>query len=122
MGLETGTGIWQFNASNPVSAADMVAQGANHLRWIKSAILNTLPNVTGIVTVTHTQINTIPNLATTLSPTFTGTPSVPTAIAGDSTTQAANTAFVTAAILAASGSGLTVRMLDKGRISYYGGF
>lgn len=122
MGLEVGNGIWQFNASNPVSAADMVAQGANHLRWIKSAILYTFPNVTGIVTVTHTDINAVTSKAALNSPVFTGTPSVPTATAGDSTTQAASTAFVTAAILAASGSGLSVRMLDKGRISYYGGF
>lgn len=42
-------------------------------------------------------------LATTLSPTFTGTPTAPTATAGTSTTQIANTAFVGAAIVAATG-------------------
>lgn len=119
MSLEAFTGIWSFNAANPVSAADMVAIGANHLRGIKSALLYSFPNVTGIVTPTHTQLNTVPDLAPKASPAFTGTPSVPTQAAGTNDTSAASTAFVTAAILAA-GSGLSIRTLDKGRLEYYG--
>ena len=119
MSLEAFTGIWSFNASNPVSAADMVAIGANHLRGIKAACQYTFPNVTGIITPTHAQINTIPDLAPKASPVLTGTPVAPTATAGDSTTQLATTAFVTAAILAAGTGALSLRILDKGRLEYY---
>ena len=121
MSLESLTGIWSFNAANPVSAADMVAIGANHLRGIKSALLYSFPNVTGIVTPTHTQLNTVPDLAPKASPVLTGTPVAPTATSGDDSTQIANTAFVTAAILAAGTGTLSIRSLDKGRLEYYGG-
>lgn len=120
MGIEVFSGIWSFNVLYPVSASDAVRYGANHMRGIKSAIQYTFPNVTGVVTPTHTQLNTVPDLAPKASPILTGTPITPTATAGDNTTQIANTAFVTAAI-AAAGSGLSVRMLDKGRINFYGG-
>lgn len=119
MGLESFTYISSFNASNPVSAADMVAQGANHLRGIKSAILLTFPNISGAVTVTHAQLNTVPNLAPKADPTFTGTVSVPTASSGTNDTTAASTAYVNTAI-AAAGSGLSLRLYDKGRLEYYG--
>ena len=120
MGIETFTGIWSFTASWPISASDIVAEGAGHLRGIKSAILTTFPNITAQVTATHSDLNSIPNLAPKASPTLTGTPVAPTATSGDNTTQIATTAFVTAAI-AAAGGGLSVRMLDKGRLNYYGG-
>ena len=120
MALEAFTGIWSFNASNPVSATDAVKYGAWHLRGLKSAILYSFPNVTGIVTPTHTQLNTVPDLAPKLSPTLTGTPVAPTAAVGGNDTQIATTAFVTAAILAASGSTLSLRILDKGRLNFYG--
>lgn len=57
MGLETATYISGLNASNPVNATDQVGEGDDHIRLIKGAILNTFPNVTGAVTLTHTQIN-----------------------------------------------------------------
>lgn len=50
----------------------------------------------------QTQLNAKAPLA---SPTFTGTPAVPTAAPGTNTTQAASTAFVTAAISGISGGG-----------------
>jgi len=59
----------------------------------------------GIVTLTTADV-TGAGGAPIASPTFTGTPSVPTATAGTSTTQAASTAFVMAAI-AASTAGVT---------------
>lgn len=57
MGLETGTYISDLNASNPIGATDQVAQADDHLRLIKSTILATFPNVTGAMTLTHTQLN-----------------------------------------------------------------
>ena len=121
MSLETFTYISSFNTANPVSSADMVAIGANHLRGIKSAILLTFPNVSGAITPTHTQINTIPDLAPKASPVLIGTPVAPTATAGDVSTQLATTAFVTAAISAAAAAGgLSLRRIDKGRLEYYG--
>lgn len=117
MGIEVFSGIWSFNPLNPVSAADAVRYGANHLRGIKSAIQYTFPNITGIVTVTHTQINTIPDLAPKASPTFTGTPVAPNPSSGDNSTQLATTAWVNSEF---SGSSISLRILDKGRINFYG--
>ncbi len=57
MALETGTYISDLNANNPVNLTDSVGQGDDHLRLIKSVLLNTLPGLTGAVTLTHTQIN-----------------------------------------------------------------
>ena len=120
MSIETFTGIWSFNSAWPVSSTDAVAQGAQHFQGMKAAITYTFANITAPVTATHTDINSIPNLAPKASPALTGTPTAPTASSGDNTTQVATTAFVTAAI-AAAGGGLSVRMLDKGRLNYYGG-
>lgn len=57
MGLEAGTYISDLVASNPVHATDSVGEGDDHLRLIKSTLLNTFPNVTGAMTLTHTQLN-----------------------------------------------------------------
>jgi len=119
MALESATYISDLDTANPI-AGDQRKQGDDHLRLIKSTLKTTFPNVTGAVTVTHTQLNTVTAKADIASPTFTGTPAVPTATTGTNTTQAASTAFVTAAI-AAAGSGLSVTILNKGRISFYGG-
>lgn len=57
MGLETGTYIDDLVATNPVGASDQKAQGDDHLRLIKSTILNTFPNITAAMTATHTELN-----------------------------------------------------------------
>jgi hypothetical protein len=49
MGLEIGTYISDLNPNNPVHATDQVGEGDDHLRLIKSTILNTFPNITGAV-------------------------------------------------------------------------
>lgn len=58
MGLETGTYISDLVASNP-PGTDPKAQGAAHLRLLKSTIKATFPNINGPVTVTEEQINDI---------------------------------------------------------------
>jgi hypothetical protein len=58
MGLESTTYTSGLVATNPTSS-DAKSQGDDHLRLIKSAILATWPNITGAVTLTHTQINAL---------------------------------------------------------------
>jgi len=57
MGLESATYISGLVASNPVHLTDGVSEGDDHLRLIKSTLLNTFPSITGAVSLTHTQIN-----------------------------------------------------------------
>ena len=58
MALESGTYINSLNASNPAST-DGLGQADDHLRLIKSTLLATLPNVTGVVTADHTELSTL---------------------------------------------------------------
>lgn len=82
MGLETGTYIDSLNASNPVHATDQVSEGDDHIRLIKSTILNTFPNINAAVNITPTEANYLDgltgvtgsgNLVASASPTLTGT-------------------------------------------------
>jgi hypothetical protein len=104
MTIESATTINELDATKPGSN-DLTAEGDDHLRLIKAAIKATFANVTGAVTMTHTQLNSIPNLATLASPALTGTPTVPTASQSTSTTQAASTQFVQQAIAAVNAQG-----------------
>src|ERR1044072_9465938 len=56
MGLEAASFIHQLDANNPVSS-DSKGQGDDHLRLIKFCVQNTLPNVDGHVTASHTEFN-----------------------------------------------------------------
>jgi len=58
MALETGTYINSLNASNPAST-DGLAQADDHIRLLKSTIKATLPNVTGAITPSHTELNVL---------------------------------------------------------------
>jgi len=82
MGLETFNYIDSLNASNPVHATDQVSQGDDHLRGIKTTLLNSFPNVDGAVNFTPTEANRLVgltgltgtgNLVASISPTLTGT-------------------------------------------------
>jgi hypothetical protein len=99
MTIESATYIDTLDATKPAST-DLKSEGDDHMRLIKTVVKATFPNVTGAVTMTHTQLNSIPNLAPLASPALTGTPTVPTATLADSTTKAASTAFVQNAIAA----------------------
>lgn len=57
MGLESASFIHELDASNPVGASDPKSQGDNHLRMIKTCLLNTWPNIDGAVTASHTELN-----------------------------------------------------------------
>ncbi len=82
MGLETFNYIDSLNSSNPVHATDPVSQGDDHIRGIKTTLLNSFPNVDGAVNFTPTEANRLVgltgltgtgNLVASISPTFTGT-------------------------------------------------
>lgn len=55
-GLESATYINGLVATNP-TAADPVSQADDHMRLLKSTIKATFPNVSGVVSPTHTQLN-----------------------------------------------------------------
>lgn len=57
MGLEVATYIHELDPSNPIGGSDPKSQGDDHIRLTKSTLQNTLPNVTGPITLSHTQIN-----------------------------------------------------------------
>ena len=66
MALETGTYINSLNASNPAST-DGLAQADDHIRLLKSTIKSTLPNVTGAITSSHTELNALTGVTASAS-------------------------------------------------------
>jgi microcystin-dependent protein len=57
MGLETTVNfISDLNPLNPAEG-DLAKDGDNHIRFIKAALKQTFPNITGDVTATHNQLN-----------------------------------------------------------------
>lgn len=58
MPLESGTYINSLDAANPTSS-DGLAQGDDHIRFLKSTVKSTFPNITGAITGTHTQLNNV---------------------------------------------------------------
>lgn len=81
MGLEVATFISGLNVNNPVGATDPKSQGDDHLRLIKATLLNTFPNISGAMNVSHTELNNLVgvtgktgsgNIVFSNAPTFTG--------------------------------------------------
>jgi hypothetical protein len=90
MGLETATYISGLVATNPVNATDPVSQGDDHLRLIKTTILNSFPNITGAMTASHTELNYLDgatgvtgtgSVVLNTAPTFSGVVTMGTALA-----------------------------------------
>lgn len=117
MALETGAYISDLVATNPV-ANDPKNQGDDHVRLIKSAVKATFPNITGVVTPTHTELNFVDGVTSAIqdqlddkaplnNPVLTGTPQAPTAAVGTTGAQIATLDFVIAASLSASLPGQT---------------
>lgn len=123
MGLETPVYISDLNTANP-SYGDPRNQGDDHIRNIKVAIKNTFTSISGAVNITHTELNYLSGLTqnvqtaissiatkaaagvntdiTSLNGPNIGAATATTPAAGDNDTSVATTAFVTAAISAAS--------------------
>lgn len=96
MGLETATYISDLNPANP-TGSDARSTGDDHLRLIKSAIKTTFPNISGAVTPSQSVLN---KLGTTAAP-------------GDSSTDPASTAYVLAALSAASTNGAMIMRVSS---------
>lgn len=117
MTVETATYISQLNSAYPASG-DVKSEGDNHLRLIKDVLQNTFPNLgAAAVTPTAAQLNTITLKGTIAGQTWTGTHdytgatiTVPTKSAGDNTTAAASTAYVTTAISAVTANSVDLTM------------
>lgn len=69
MALESGTYLNSLVTSNP-TATDALAQADDHLRLIKSVLVNTFPNLAGAVTVTEGELNIIDGSTTATSVTL----------------------------------------------------
>lgn len=68
MGLEAATLIHELVASNPIGGVDVKGQGDDHIRLIKNVLLNTLPNVEGVVNATHTELNRLVGVTADIEP------------------------------------------------------
>lgn len=108
MAVDSATTIAALNTALP-TGADPKSEGDDNFRHIKTVIKAAFPNVAGAVSATDVELSRVAGVtsaiqaqldakAGTASPALTGTPTVPTASNGTSTTQAASTAFVQAAI------------------------
>jgi hypothetical protein len=64
VGLESGNYVDSLNAANP-TATDPKSEGDDHLRLLKSTIKNTLPNLTGAVTATQSELNLLDGVTAT---------------------------------------------------------
>ena len=64
MALESTTYINGLVATNP-TGTDPKSQGDDHIRLVKSAIKNTLPNITGAVTATQDELNLLDGVTAT---------------------------------------------------------
>jgi hypothetical protein len=119
MPIESASFISQLNTANP-TASDPKSEGDDQIRLVKSVLKAQFPNFTAaavnptvaevnrLVGVTADIQGQIDSKAALASPAFTGTPTVPTATGGTSTTQAASTAFVQAAIASVNAQTATV--------------
>lgn len=66
MALETATYISQLVTTNPAHT-DGLNQADSHLRLLKTVLQATLPNITGAVTASHTDLNTTTGMAATVA-------------------------------------------------------
>lgn len=57
MGLEVVTHLSDLVITNPVGAVDPKSQGDDHIRNIKKALRTDFPNISGVVTATHTDLS-----------------------------------------------------------------
>lgn len=65
MPLESVTYISDLVSTNPVNATDQVSQGDDHIRNIKTGLLNTFPQLTGAVTATQAELNILDGVTAT---------------------------------------------------------
>lgn len=116
---QEGTTALAFSSGNAF-AQRLTAAGLND--FAQKSVDNTFSgNNTFSGTNTYTTSNTFSGTFVAANPTFTGTVTVPTPTTGDSTTKAASTAFVTGAIVTATGSLGTMSTQNKTAVDITGG-
>ena len=108
MALETGNYISDLVITNP-TGADAKSTSDDHHRLIKKTIKQSLPNVSGPITASHTELSYVTGVTSAIqtqinakvaaaSPALTGTPTAPTATPLTNSTQLATTAYTDAAV------------------------
>lgn len=101
MPLEAATWINQLVPANP-DGGDQLDNGDDHIRMMKGALKNSLPNIGGAVTASHTELSYVTGVtsaiqtqinakAPTSSPAFTGSPTAPTPLISDDSQRIATT-------------------------------
>lgn len=107
MAVDTAQYVGDFDASKP-TGGDSRKEADDNMRQMKLASKQSFPNVKGAVTRTHDELNTVTDRALKAGDTYTGTHdftgatsvSVPSPSTLDSSSKAAPTSFVMAAISA----------------------
>lgn len=124
MAVDSSTYVGNFNTALP-AASDPKSEGDDNFRQVKTAIVNSFPNVKGAVTADHNELSYMDGVTSAVqtqldakaplaSPALTGTPTAPTASAGTNTTQIATMAALQAAVAAATGgTGLLTASLSN---------
>ncbi len=105
MSVESATYISQLNTSYPLDG-DIISEGDNHLRLVKGVLQSQFTSLgAAAVTLTAAEMNSVTARSVRAGDTYSGahnytgaTITVPTAADADSTSKAASTAFVQAAI------------------------
>jgi hypothetical protein len=124
--VPAGKSMIVFNTgSNVVEVVTALATGtvipvANGGTGASTASITSFNNITGY-TASGATGTTSTNLVFSASPTLTGTPLAPTAAPGTNTTQIATTAFVGAAVTAATGSLGTMSTQNANNVAITGG-
>lgn len=112
MTVESASYVNQLDSAKP-SSSDSRAEGDDHMRLIKAALLASFPAVGGAVSASHTELSYVDGVTSAIqtqidakapidSPALTGTPTAPTATVGSGTNQVATTAFVQTAVATAT--------------------
>ena len=137
MAIDTATSVGDFDATKP-GGGDPFAEGDDNLKHIKATLKSNFPAIKGAVTASHAELSHVTGVTAPLqaqidtltagkapiaSPTFTGVPAVPTAAPATSSTQAASTAFVQAAIalVNAQAAGITLAVSTDAAIAAIAG-
>jgi hypothetical protein len=97
MTIESASFVNQLNSAYP-AVGDPKSEGDDHLRLLKAVLLATFPNLSSVINATPAELNALLGAATTGA-----TIKVATQAATDASLNAASTAMVQLAILAASG-------------------
>ena len=122
MAVESATYISQLNPSFP-DGAENVSDGDNHIRLTKNVLQNQFTSLgTAAVTKTAAELNSVTDRSLRAGDTYTGTHDfdgatavlVPTVANGDSSTNAASTAFLMAAIGGVNANGSLVAVEYSG--------